>query len=221
MEDLPVTLLQAWRSRSRTKLLLAPLALLLANGCSASASYGALKRLIYETPGRDAWQKPGEVVAALALAGGERVADLGAGGGYFTFPLAQAVGSSGRIYAVDVDASLLAYVGWRARARGLTQIETILASGTDSGLADQSVDLIFLANVFHHLPAPRQYFARLRTALRPGGRIAIVESSAEGSRHATAASEIVAALQAAGFTLAQVHTFLPGQSYQLFVPIGR
>ena len=183
-----------------------------------SSQWGGLKRLMYETPGRDGWQMPDRVVDTLALAAGQQVADVGAGGGYFTFRLAQAVGTAGRVYAVDLDPDLLAYVAAQAEARALPQVETILASPTDTGLAESTVDLVFLAHVFHHIEAPAEYFARVSAALRPGGRVAIVEASSDepGKGHATPPAAIEDALREAGFERVASHGFLDGQSYQVF-----
>jgi arsenite methyltransferase len=185
-------------------------------GCSGC---GAIKRLMYEGPGRADWQKPEQVVAALGLEPGDVVADLGSGGGYFTYPMADAVGETGRVYAVDVDESLLAYVASQSEKRGLPQIETILAPEDGLGLADGSVDLIFLSNVFHHLPDPVQYFRNARATLRSGGRIAVIEVSKDSfpSGHATPPDEIRSKFEAAGYLLAQRHDFLERQSFQIFV----
>ena len=88
------------------------------------------------------------------------------------------------------------------------------------GLPDASVDLIFLSNVFHHLPDPVGYFDRARSVLRPGGRIAVIEVSKDSfpSGHATPPSEIRVAFEAAGFALSKRHVFLERQSFQVFVP---
>ena len=189
----------------------------LAAACSPVVR-GALKRLLYEEPWRDRSQQPARVVAALGLAPGDQVADLGAGGGYFTFRLARAVGKGGHVYAVDVDASLLAYVAYQAHRRGLPQVTTVLAPPNDPGLAVASVDVIFLSNVFHHLPDPPAYFRNARRVLRQGGRVAIVEASGRGfpKGHATPPEAIVAAMEAAGFKLLEQHTFLAKQSFQVF-----
>ena len=104
-------------------LLLALLALFALSGCDS------IKRFMWESPGRDDWQNPEQVVAALGLKAGDRVADLGSGGGYFTFPMAEEVGPSGRVYAVDIEQSLLAYIAEQAEERGLPQIETIRSEG--------------------------------------------------------------------------------------------
>jgi arsenite methyltransferase len=180
----------------------------------------AFKRLAYDGFDRDAWQQPDRVVAVLRLHPGDRVADLGAGGGYFTFRLARAVGPTGRVYAVDVDDGLLAYLRERAEKDQLPQIETVRASEDDSNLPPASIDLIFVCDTFHHLPDPPAYFARLRDRLRPDGRVAIVELS-HGSfppGHETARSTIVEDLEHAGYTRVASYDFLDRQSFQVFTP---
>ena len=197
-----------------------PLTLLVAGliglvSCSDSPTLGNLKRLVYETPGRDGWAQPDRVVDTLALAPGQRVADVGAGGGYFAFRLARTVGPTGRVFAVDVDPALLAYVEREAAERGLGWLETVEAPADGPGLAAASVDLIFLANVFHHLPDPPRYFTRAREALDAGGRVAIVEAQT-GSSHFARPEEIDAAMTAAGFRLAEDHPFLEAQLFRVY-----
>lgn len=190
------------------------LTLLAGSGC------GSIKRFMYEGPWRDAWQKPEEVVAALGLESGDAVADLGSGGGYFTFPIATAVGPTGQVYAVDVDESLLAYVASQSKKRGLGQVQTILAPEDGLGLPHGAVDLIFLSNVYHHLPDPIRYFRETRPTLRSGGRIAVIDfrENSFPRGHATPPDEIQAQFEAAGYALAQRHEFLEKQSFQIFVP---
>src|SRR5512134_4139069 len=163
----------------------------------------AVKRCAYEGGGRDEWQKPDEVVRALELAPGARVADLGSGGGYFTFRLAEAVGAGGRVFAVDVDEGLNTYVREEAARRELTQIAIVLAAYDDPRIPEP-VDLIFTSNTYHHLEARPAYFANARRYLRPGGRIAVVEYKRQGFfqwlfPHSTEASEIQAEMEEAGY----------------------
>lgn len=190
-------------------------------GLGVWASCASVKRFMYEGFDRDAWQQPERVVTLLALDHGDRVADLGAGGGYFTLPLAHAVGETGRVYAVDIDADMVKYVLGRAREQGLTQVEGVVAGATDTGLAPDSVDLIFVSNTFHHLPDPPIYFERIRAALRPGGRIAIIEvaNNSFPKGHNTPPEIIREQMRAAGYSLVQGHEFLERQSFQIFVPI--
>lgn len=186
------------------------LALALASGC------GTLKRLAYEVPGRDASQQPDRVVAALALSPGALVADLGAGGGYFTFRLANAVGPDGRVYAVDIDPDMLGYLRDRVRAEKRENVEVIEAASDDPRLPESGVDLIFLCNTYHHLSDRVAYFSALHDRLRHRGRIAIVEY--RSGRHGTPMHVIREELREAGYRLADEHDFLADQTFQIFVP---
>ena len=102
-------------------------------GCTAS------KRLAYEGFGRDTWQQSERVVKELGLKPGDQVADLGAGSGYFTFRLADAVGPSGRVYAVDIDSAMLEYLTRQAIERGYQNVETVLAAPDDPRLPDGGI----------------------------------------------------------------------------------
>jgi ubiquinone/menaquinone biosynthesis C-methylase UbiE len=180
-----------------------------------------LKLWVYEGGGRDAWQQPDEVMRALAIAPGARVADIGSGGGYFTFRFARAVGSSGKVYAVDIDEELLRRLGERAQREGLTNIETVLAAPDDPKLPAGGVDLIFLCNTYHHLDHQTDYFRRLRAALAPGGRVALVELRGESwlgkiFGHTTRKDVMLSEIEAAGYRLTQQFDFLPRQHFLIF-----
>lgn len=182
-----------------------------------------LKRFAYEGIGRDAWQQPERVVAALGIRPGDRIADVGAGGGYFTFRLADATGPTGVVWAVDVDPGMIAYLRDRAAADGRANVRVIEAASDDPRLPDGEVDLLFTSNTYHHLPAPRDWFARARRALAPNGRVAIVEHRRGGVfarlfGHATGADTIRNDMEAAGYRLVAAHDFLDRQSFQVFAP---
>jgi ubiquinone/menaquinone biosynthesis C-methylase UbiE len=178
---------------------------------------------MYEHGDRDAWQQPERVIEALALRPGDRVADLGSGGGYFTRRLARAVEPGGRVYAVDVDAELSAWLERKLAEEGIANVEMVLATAEESGLPPGGVDLIFTSDTFHHLPDQGPYFARVKQALAPRGRVAIVEYAPDKAGwfartfgHATPREEIVAALEGAGYRVAAEHTFLERQSFVIF-----
>ncbi len=190
-------------------------ALLILGGCTS------FKRCVYEGFGRDDWQQPEAVVDALALPQGARVADLGAGGGYFTYRLADAVGPDGRVYAVDIDEGMLDYLRERSEEEGVLNVEVVRAEPDDPRLPEASVDLIFSCNTYHHLSDRVAYFAGARSALRPGGRIAIVELERKGwlqwvFPHSTERAQIVAEMEQAGYQLAEGHDFLSRQSFLVF-----
>lgn len=151
----------------------------------------------------DRWRDPDAVVAALALRDGDRVADIGAGYGTFTGRLARAVAPGGVVYAVDADLALLERIERRARDARLDNIRTVHARGTRLELPEP-VDLLFGAAVFHHLPEQVSYFTAARGLLRPGGRVAILESRREGLLrglfpHGTPPADVRTTLEAAGF----------------------
>ena len=183
---------------------------------------GSFKRFLYEGIGRDEWQKPDQVVSTLAISPGDQIADLGSGGGYFTYRFAEAVGQGGQVYAIDVDESLLAYIEDQAEERGLPQITIVHSPEDGLGIPDDSVDMIFLSNVFHHLPDQTKYFRRAASALRMGGRLAVVEFRGDGfpPGHDPPPEDIREKLKAAGYVLGESHEFLEKQSFQIFVLPG-
>lgn len=175
-----------------------------------------LKRWAYEDPGRDDWQQPDRVIAALALEPGQRVADVGAGGGYFTFRLAEAVGPAGQVLAADVDEGLLAYVAAEARRRGLTNVETVRAAADDPRLPEP-VDLLFLSNTAHHFDDRIAWFRGARRYLAPGGRVAIVDYV--GKHGSPPQERLVRELDEAGYRLVAAHDFLAKQYFVVFEPV--
>ena len=197
-------------NRSRALGLLCAAAVLFASGC------GAAKRCAYEGIGRDEWQQPERVIADLALAPGARVADLGAGGGYFTFRLARAVGPDGHVYAVDIDEEMNAFVAKQAAKEGLANVSTVLA-GPDDARLPEPVDLLFTSNTYHHLANRSAYFRGVRERqLAPGGRVAIVEYRPDVTSHSTARETIESELAAAGFRLVKSFDYLERQHFLVF-----
>jgi SAM-dependent methyltransferase len=184
----------------------------------------AAKGFAYSGPGRERWQLPGRVIEALELRGGERVADLGAGGGYFTFRLARAVGPTGRVYAVDTDPDTAWLVEDRASGPDKSNVVPVRARPDDPELPEP-VDLILLVNAFHHLPSPDGYVRALAGYLRPTGRVAVIEALPRWFLfgHATEPERIRSVLAGAGYVLVATHEFLPRQSFQTFTlpPAGR
>ena len=185
------------------------------------ASCARLKQFAYEGFDRDSWQQPDKVIATLNLHPGEVVADLGSGGGYFTFKLASAVAPSGKVYAVDVDKDMIELVAKRLKEESGNNVETILATTTDPLLPQTGVDLIFTVNTYHHIADRLAYFANARKYLRPGGRIAIIDLDRrawlEGLLgHYTPSETIKREMEQAGYALQQQLDFLDRQSFLIF-----
>ncbi len=189
--------------------------MLLLAGCTS------LKRCAYEGINRDQWQKPDKVIRSLGIRSGDRIADLGSGGGYFTFRLARATGPKGKVYAVDVDKGMNEYVANRSRQESLSNIEVILAKPDDPLLPQSGIDIVFTTNTYHHLENRPAYFAKVGKYLRQGGRIAIVEFSGThwlpflGS-HYTSSEVIKREMSEAGFVLQREFDFLPKQNFLVF-----
>lgn len=184
-------------------------------GCSR------LKRFGYEGFDRDSWQQPERVIDSLGIEPGLRVADIGAGGGYFTFRLADAVGPTGRVYAVDVDEDMTSYLQQRAGKEGRSTVTVVLGTFGDPMLPDGSVDLVFTSNTYHHIAAEGRvaYFRGLKADLAPGGRVAILELL-EGPlfvrSHFTPLETIVTEMRQAGYRELARFGFLKKQSFTVF-----
>ena len=173
-----------------------------------------------ENPDRVAALQVDRVIAALALTPGARIADLGAGSGVFTIPLAKAVGPNGKVYAIDVDAGLLAIVAEKAKTAGVTTIETIAAGATDPKLPEP-VDVLFICDTMHHLPNQASYVKQFGKLLRPGGRVVVIDF-AEGKWPAgheaftITPKQVDEWMQAAGFTRSATHTFLATNFFHVY-----
>lgn len=173
---------------------------------------------------RDAFSQPERVIAALAIQPGARVADLGAGDGYFVGYLADAVGAGGRVYAVEVSERALRKL--RARSVGDPRIEVVAGALDDPRLPDGAIDLVLISSVYHHLEERVAYFARLRSDLAPGARIAILEPRTSWASwwlllppgHGVAVPTMRAELAQAGYRHVGSHDFLPAHSFEVFAP---
>ena len=185
------------------------------------AGCAGLKQCAYRGVNRDQWQQPEKVIAALQIRPGDHVADLGAGGGYFTFKLASAVGPTGKVYAVDIDREMTDLIAQEAESDAVKNVATIVAKADDPMLPPTGVDLIFTSNTYHHIGNRVAYFANLRKHLRPGGKVAIIDYDRrawiEGLlRHYTPSEFIKREMEQAGYKLQQEFDFLERQSFLVF-----
>jgi ubiquinone/menaquinone biosynthesis C-methylase UbiE len=175
-----------------------------------------------DDPARDAYQKPDEVLRALALREGERVADIGAGTGYFALRLARAVGPTGRVYAVDVSPDMVRLLNRRVRDAKLANVVTVLADTDDPLLAEASVDRVVIVNTWHHVDARPKYLEILRRVLKPGGQVVQIDFHKRDlpvgppAGMKIAREDVVGEMEAAGFRLAAEHSFLPYQYFLVF-----
>ncbi len=173
------------------------------------------KHLRYQKPDRYTWQFPERVVQSLGLKPGMAVADIGSGTGYFTFQLAEVVGPSGKVYAVDIDEEMNASVDKQAIAKQADNVQTVLAVEHDP-LIPGKVDLIFSVNAYHHLKDRAVYFRNAARYLKPGGRVAIIDFREGAFRFFTKRKTVLDEFQTAGYTLDKQHGFLPRQNFLVF-----
>jgi ubiquinone/menaquinone biosynthesis C-methylase UbiE len=128
-----------------------------------------------EDPERLKWLPPKEVLEELRAAPGLVVADIGAGTGFFSLPLASAVAPGGKVYAVDFQADMLKLIAQKLAAAGPANIELVEGSAVETHLAAQSCDLALLANVWHELDNTPSVLREMERILKPGGQLAVLD----------------------------------------------
>jgi arsenite methyltransferase len=165
--------------------------------------------------------KSAEILDRLNLRKGDSVADIGAGGGYFTLEFARRVGPSGRVYAVDVRLKFLDYIRNRAVKAGLDNVVPVLVRKDDFLLPENGIDLFFFRNVYHHIDRPVAYFQKLAPFLRKDGRVAVVDYKKGKSwislfGHSVNEQQLIQNMKMAGYRPVESHDFLPGQSFHVF-----
>jgi ubiquinone/menaquinone biosynthesis C-methylase UbiE len=170
----------------------------------------------FDDPSRDAWQMPARVIEALELRPGQIVADIGAGTGYFTVRLAKSTASP-KVYALDIEPSMVAYVRERAAKEGLKNVVAVQAASDRTNLPEP-VDLVLIVDTYHHIPNRVAYFSELKKLMRPDARLAIIDfrkDSPEGPppEFRFTPEQIAGELGKAGFSLHRRHDFLPRQIF--------
>ena len=173
----------------------------------------------FDNPERDSWQKPEEILDALHLERTSSVADIGAGTGYFSVRIAKRI-PEGKIFATDVEADMVRYLGERAQREHLTNLMPVQAS-TDVANLPEPVDLVFVVDTYHHIGNRTQYFAKLKSSLRPKGRLAIIDFRADlpsgpPAQYRISPERVTEELSAAGYSLMETHQFLPRQYFLVF-----
>lgn len=159
-----------------------------------------------DDPGRLLWLPPAMVVGALAIQPGDSIADIGAGTGYFSLPMAQAAGALGQVYAVDAQAEMLEHLQRKQDTKYISKIQAVHADAGSTGLPDSSCDLVFMANVWHEFADRSAVLLEAKRILKTRGRIAVLDWRADVEpehgpplHHRLSASDAADSMQSAGF----------------------
>jgi SAM-dependent methyltransferase len=177
---------------------------------------------LLESPDRDLWQLPGQIMDALGVAEGSVVADIGAGGGWFTIRLARRVGPNGLVYSEDIQKQMLEATGRRVSKEGLRNVQTVLGTADDARLPAGTLDAALLVDIYHELDYPVVLLRNIARALKTQGRVGVVQFRKDGLgpgpplEERVDADVIVRDAEAAGLKLVRRETFLPYQFLLIF-----
>lgn len=177
-----------------------------------------------DRPERESEEEPGRAIAALSLRPGDVVADLGAGSGYYTVRLARAVGETGRVFAVDIQPEMLAILRSKVEKNRLSNVELVLGGEDDPRLPAASSDLVLMVDVYHELARPQQMLRAIKRALKPGGRLVLIEFRKEMAsvpireEHKMSVKDARLELEAEGYRFDRVIDVLPWQHILVFRP---
>jgi SAM-dependent methyltransferase len=175
-----------------------------------------------ERPDREREEQTLRVIEGLEIRDGQSVADLGCGSGYYTFLMAQRVGAKGTVFAIDIEPRMLQFVRARAQREGTTNVQPIQASTMDPNLPAESIDLLLMVDVYHELEHPYEVMQKVRAALKPGGRVALVEYRGEDPKvmikpvHKMTERQIKAEMAAVGLRHVKTDGTLPLQHLVIF-----
>lgn len=175
-----------------------------------------------DRPGRDEEERPEVVIDALQLHGGETVADLGAGSGYFTFRIAPKVGSRGKVLAVEIQDEMIEALRQRSKEQEVTNVEIVKGSEGDPRLPASGVDVVLMVDVYHELNYPFEVMSAVRKALKPGGRVVFVEYRKEDPKvaikelHKMSVEQLEREMRAVGLVRLRTVETLPLQHIVIF-----
>ena len=171
---------------------------------------------------REQEEAPTRALQIIGVAEGSTVADVGAGSGYFTERLARLVGPSGRVFATDIQPGMLDLTAKRLQRQGLQNVTLVLGEPANPRLVAASVDLILMVDVYHELGDPMTVLRHLREALKPGGRLVLIEYKGEDPTipilpsHKMTVAQAKMEVEHEGFVLSRVDSSLPRQHVLIF-----
>lgn len=176
-----------------------------------------------EGPDREAWQRPDRIMDALGIGDGSVVADLGAGGGWFTVRLARRVGPNGLVYAEDIQPQMIEAIERRVQREGLRNVATVLGTAGNPAIPPGRLDAALMVDTFHEVEDRETLLTNIKAALHPGGRLGIVGFRDDGGggpgppiEERMPSAQVVRSAEAAGFRLLRQEQFLPYQYLLIF-----
>jgi predicted methyltransferase len=188
---------------------------------SNSRLFAPLNLGLLEGPDREQWQKPDQIMDALGIADGSTVADLGAGGGWFTAKLARRVGPNGLVYAEDIQPQMLEAIGRRIQRENLVNVRTVLGTPTDPRLPP-GIDAVVTVDAYREMEDPVELLKNVGQSLKPQGRVGVVDYNPGGGGPGPAPDErvapatVIAAASAAGLQLISQDAIPPFQFLLVF-----
>jgi cyclopropane fatty-acyl-phospholipid synthase-like methyltransferase len=226
----------SWNSVGRTLRLLGPISLLLVGlwapvrAQSGSAAEAPQRKTstpytgdltIFDAPGRDERLQINRVMHMLGIAPGKSVADIGAGSGWFTVRAARRVTSSGTVYAVDINPEAIQYIEGRAKKEQLQNVKTILSKPDDPQIPPHSIDAVLLLKTYHEVAHPVVLLRNLRSSLKPGAKIGIIDRNGNGENHGVSKDVVVREAAQAGYELRDSQDFVKADGVDYFLIFTR
>lgn len=175
------------------------------------------KLSIFEDPKRAERLQIDRVMDILSIQEGKSVADIGAGGGWFTIRAAARVGSGGTVYAVEINKDFLEYIRKRAAAEGLPNIRTVLGKEDDPTLPAQSIDAALMLKAYHEIAQPTLLLNHLRNAMKPGALLGIIDKNGKGDDHGIDSHIVIKEAEQAGFSLVEQYDFVKPDGMDYFL----
>jgi ubiquinone/menaquinone biosynthesis C-methylase UbiE len=179
---------------------------------------------LLEAPDRDLWQRPDQIMDAMGIADASVVADIGAGSGWFTIRLARRVGPRGLVYAEDVQRVMIDAISRRAGREGLANVKPVLGRNNDPSLPVGSIDAALMVDAYHEIENRVAVLSNLARALKPQGRIGVIDFKLDGTGPGPSPEErvspdvVVKDAAQAGLRLIRQEPFL---EYQYFLVFGK
>jgi SAM-dependent methyltransferase len=172
---------------------------------------------IFDSPGRAERLQINRVMDMLGIQAGKNVADIGAGSGWFTVRAARRVTGSGMVYAVDINPEAIEYIDQRAKKEQLQNIKTILSKPDNPQISADSIDAVLLLKTYHEVAHPVVFLRNLRSSLKPGAKIGIIDRNGNGENHGVSKEVVVREAGQAGYELLDSQDFVKADGMDYFL----